>query len=75
MAGVVENYQPTNVSVVETVQSTAEQITDDKNVSPIIGNVSPTDPQVRPLAAQRTPTLEADKISLTVFEAENQEKL
>ena len=40
-AGDVENYQPTNISVVETVQTLAEKLPAEDNISPTIGIVSP----------------------------------
>ena len=59
---VVESFQLTNVTVVETLHSAAEQILDDKNIPSVIGNVSPHDPRVRALAYQRAATLEQDII-------------
>ena len=41
--------------VMKTVQTTAEQVPADDNVSPVIGIVSPPDPRVRPLVDHRTP--------------------
>ena len=55
-AGDAENVQPPNSSVVETVQSAAEQVPDKITISPVIGTVSPPDPRDRALADQRTPT-------------------
>ena len=55
------------------LQSTAQQIPDDENISLVINNVSPPDPRVQPLVVQRTPTIEEDVIPMTAFEAENQE--
>ena len=72
-AGGVENFQRPSASVVETVQNIAIQQTEETNNSPVIGEVSPLDPRVRPLIYQQTPTLEDDVRSLTVFEAENLE--
>ena len=68
----VDNFQPSNISVVETVQSTAQQIQYDKNISPFIDDLSAPDPRVWPLVDQGTPTLEEDVIYLTVFEVERQ---
>ena len=56
-ASVEENYQPTNISLLETVETTADQIPSEDNISPAIGNVSPLDPQVCPVVDQRTSTL------------------
>ena len=53
--------QVTNVSVGETVQSTA----DDEDILPVIGTVTTPDPRVPTLADQRNPTLEEDIISMT----------
>ena len=59
--------------MVETVQSTINQLPEEDIISPIIGVVSPPDPRVRLLANQQTPTLDEDIRSMTEYEAENQE--
>ena len=38
-SGDIESYQPTNVSVVETVQTTADQLPVEDNISPVTGDV------------------------------------
>ena len=45
-AGDVENYQPTEFCVVETVQTAPDQLPDEYNISPVNGDVSPPDPRV-----------------------------
>ena len=72
-AGVIENYQPPSVSVVETKQTTAEQLPVEDNISSLFAELSPPDLRVRTLANQQTPKLDKDVQSLTMHEAENQE--
>ena len=55
--------------MVETVQNTGIQQPEESNISPVIGEVSPSAPQVQPLIDQDTPTLVR---SITNLEAENQ---
>ena len=64
---------PPPASVVETVQNMAIQQPEETNISPIIEEVLPPDPRVRPLIDQQTRTLEVDVRLMTVPEAENQE--
>ena len=56
----VENYQPTCVSVVETVQTIADQLSEEGNISPVLRELSPHDPQICSLVDQQTPTLDKD---------------
>ena len=70
--GDVENFQPPSASVVETVQHIAEQQPEETNISPIIGEVSTSAPQVLSSLDQDTSTLVR---SMTVFETENQDTI
>ena len=65
-AGDVQNFHSPPVSVVETVQTIATQLSEEANISPVIGKVSPPDPRIRLLIDQQTPTLNKDLKSLTV---------
>ena len=69
-AGDVEHFQSPKVSVVGTIQSTAEQTPEETNISPVIGNMSPLDPRVRHLVDYRSPIPKNDTIFMTVYEAE-----
>ena len=69
----MENYQSNHFSVVEVVQTTAEQLPAEANISPVIGNAPPSNPRDSNPADQRTATLEEDVISMTVLKDENQE--
>ena len=71
-AGDVNNFQPPPASVVESVQHFAEQKPKETNISPTIAEVWPPAPQVLAILDQYTPTLVQ---FMTVFEAENQEKI
>ena len=64
-AGDVETSQPTNVSIVETVQSTAEQAPEETNFSPVNGNVPPPDPCAISSGLQK-PDLRERCFSMTV---------
>ena len=69
-AGDVEKFQPPPKSVVETVKNVAVQQPEETNISPIIGEVSPSAPKALSILEQDTPKMVR---SMTVFEAENQE--
>ena len=71
-AGDVEKYQLPPELIVETFQHIADRQPDETNISPITGDVSPPAPQNPSLLDIDTPTLVH---SMTVFEAENQEKM
>ena len=58
-AGHVENYQPTNIFVVETVQSASEQLPAKDITYPVTGNDSPPDPRVRPFCRSEDPDTRA----------------
>ena len=68
--GDVENFHFSNNSVIETVQTTAEQAPKETNILPVIGEVFPSDPRERYPAHYRFPTPEYDMISMTVYKAE-----
>ena len=68
-AGDVENFQPPPESIVESVQHTAENQPEEQNISPLIGQVSPSAPRNPPLIDIDTPTLVQ---SMTTLEAEKQ---
>ena len=59
-SGDVDNYQPTCVSVVETLQTITDQLPEEGNLSPVLGELSPHDPQICSLVGQPTPTLDKD---------------
>ena len=69
-AGEAKNFQPQNISVIETVQSTAEQVPEETKISSVIGNESLRDLRLRSLAKYRSPTPKKDTNSLTVYEVE-----
>ena len=52
------------------MQSRAKKAPEETDISPVIGNASPPDPQLRYLADYKIPTLEDDAISRPAYEAE-----
>ena len=60
-AGHVENYQPTNIFVVETVQSASEQLPAKDIIYPVTGNDSPLDTRVRPFCRSEDPDTRAGR--------------
>ena len=66
----MENFQPPPDSIVEWVQQIAENQPEEKNISPLIGQVSPPAPRNPPLLEIATPTLVQ---SMTALEAEEQQ--
>ena len=66
----VKNFQAPNTSVVETVQTIAEQVPEETHILPIVGNKSHPDPQFMYLADYRSSTHEEDATAMTVYEAE-----
>ena len=52
------------------MQSRADQAPEETDISPVIGNASPPDPQFRYLADNKIPTPEYDAISRPAYEAE-----
>ena len=61
-----KNVNPLSVSVIKTVQVTAEQAPEWRNIPPIIGDVSLSNPQVRGFNDNSRPASEDCNVFMTI---------
>ena len=55
------------------MQTTADELPEEDNISPVIGEASAPDTRIRSPVDQQNPTIDEDVRSMTVYEAEHQE--